>query len=278
MSETEQDDQENHQEKLPDRKLGDQWTDWKGDFDARESEINENLATFFLLAFGIILIFLALLPVIWYLIKPRIVQLSASLSGFIEWAIIACALASLALLLLEAISVLGFKKSVFPYRWREKFILFLLPKTVWLGMKLGISRDRVGNSFIKVHNFITKGFAGNLNTDRLLILLPRCLKRETRNQIMSRVNGNGFKVVTAGGGEQAREAIKQYRPTFILALACERDLMSGILDVAEKIPVLAIPNKRPEGPCKNTDVYLDELDETLRFVTDRRNKKAAAKE
>ena len=92
---------------------------------------------------------------------------------------------------------------------------------------------------------------------------------------MNRVNGNGFKVVTAGGGEQAREAIKQYRPTFILALACERDLMSGILDIAEKIPVLAIPNKRPEGPCKNTEVYLDELDETLRFISDRRSKKAA---
>ena len=275
MSETEQDDQENHQEKPPDRKLGDQWTDWKGDFDSRQSEINENLATFFLLAFGIIFIFVALLPVIWYLVKPRIMQLSASLSNLVEWAVIGFALAGLALFLLEAMSVLGFKKSMFPYRWREKFILFLLPKTVWLGAKLGISRDRVGNSFIKVHNFITRSFAGNLDTDRLLILLPRCLKRDTRNQIMNRVNGNGFKVVTAGGGEQAREAIRQYRPTFILALACERDLMSGILDVAEKVPVLAIPNKRPEGPCKNTEVYLDELDETLRFINDRRNKKAA---
>jgi hypothetical protein len=270
MSETEQD----YQEKPQDRKLGDQWTDWKGKLDARESEINENLATFFLLAFGIIFIFLALLPVVWYLIKPRIVQLSASLSHLVEWAIIGFALASLALFLLEAVSVIGFKKSIFPYRWREKFILFLVPKTVWLGTKLGISRDRVGNSFIKVHNLITKSFTGNLDTDRLLILLPRCLKRETRNQIMNRVNGNDFKVVTAGGGEQAREAIRQYRPTFILALACERDLMSGILDVAEKIPVLAIPNKRPEGPCKNTDVYLDDLDETLRFIMDRRNKKA----
>lgn len=91
---------------------------------------------------------------------------------------------------------------------------------------------------------------------------------------MNKINGNGYKVVTAGGGEQAREAIRQYRPTFILALACERDLMSGIRDVADKIPVLAIPNKRPEGPCKNTDVYIEELEETLRFITDRKNKQA----
>ena len=275
MSETEKDHPEDYQEGRPDRKLGDQWTDWKGSSDPREAEINENLTTFFLLAFGIIFIFLALLPVVWYLIKPRIMQLNPSLSGLIEWAIIGFALVSLVLFLLEAISVAGFKKSIFPYRWREKFILFLLPKTVWLGTKLGISRDRVGNSFIKVHNFITKSLVNDLDTERLLILLPRCLKRETRSQIMERVNGDGFKVVTAGGGEQAREAISQYRPTFILALACERDLMSGILDVAEKIPVLAIPNKRPEGPCKNTEVYLDDLDETLRFITETRSKKAA---
>jgi hypothetical protein len=126
-----------------------------------------------------------------------------------------------------------------------------------------------------VHNFITKNYSGKLNSERLLILLPRCLKRETRNQIMNKVNGNGFKILTAGGGEAAREAIKQYRPTVILALACERDLMSGIKDVAENIPVLAIPNKRPEGPCKNTDVYLDELDETLKFITEKQNKTAA---
>ena len=49
--------------------------------------------------------------------------------------------------------------------------------------------------------------------------------------------------------------------------------MSGIKDVAEKIPVLAIPNKRPEGPCKNTEVYLSELDETLKFIEESRSKK-----
>jgi hypothetical protein len=270
MFETEQD----YQDKLQDRKLGDQWTDWKGGINQRESEVDENLTTFFILAFGIIFIFLALLPVAWYLIKPRIMLLNHFISDLIEWFIIGFALVCLILFLLEGVSILKFRKSIFPYRWREKFILYILPKTIWLGAKFGISKDRVGNSFIKVHNFITKNFADNLNTDRLLILLPRCLKRETRTQIINKINGHDFKVVTAGGGEQAREAIRRYQPTFILALACERDLMSGISDVAEKIPVLAIPNKRPEGPCKNTDVYLDELDEILKFIIERRNKKA----
>jgi len=270
MDRTEQD----HQDKPRDRKLGDQWLDWKRGANPREAEIDENLTTFFVLALGIIFIFFTFVPVLWYLIKPRIVQLTPVMSALVEWSVTGLAILSLILFLIEGISILRFRKSIFPYRWREKFILYLVPKTVWLGAKFGISRDRVGNSFIKVHNFLTRNFADNLNTDRILILLPRCLKRETRSQITNKVNSNGFKVITASGGEQAREAIRQYRPTVILALACERDLMSGIKDVAEQIPVLAIPNKRPEGPCKNTDVYLDELDETLRFITESRNKKA----
>ncbi len=272
MFEKEQD----YQDKLQDRKLGDQWIGWKGGIGSRESEVDEKQSTFFLLALAIIFIFISLLPIVWYLIKPRIVQLNHSLSSLIEWSVIGFTIFGFILFLIECVSVFRFRKSILPYRWRQKFILYILPKTIWLGEKFGISRDRIGNSFIKVHNFITKNFANNLNTERLLILLPRCLKRETRNKIMNKISGNGFKVVTAGGGEQAREAIRQYQPTFILALACERDLMSGISDVAEKIPVLAIPNKRPEGPCKNTDVYLDELDETLKFIIEKRNKKSTS--
>jgi hypothetical protein len=269
MSEMNQD----YQDKPRDRKLGDQWIDWKGGVESLESDIDENLRTFFLLALGIIFIFFTLLPIAWYMIKPRIFQLNYFISALIEWSVTGLAIICLLLFLAEGISVLGFKKSIFPYRWREKFILYLLPKTIWLGAKLGINRDRVGSSFIKAHNLLTKNFADNLNTERILILLPRCLKKEIRNEILNRVNKNGYKVVTAGGGEQAREAIREYQPTFILALACERDLMSGITDVAEKIPVLAIPNKRPEGPCKNTEVYLSELDETLKFIDESRSKK-----
>jgi hypothetical protein len=262
-------------EKRKDRKLGDQWTGWDGRSGSTEAEINENRTTFFILSLGIVFILIALVPLAWYLIKPRIFLLNPIAARVIEDVIIWLASVCLLSLLAEGVSLLILRKSLFPYRWREKFILFLLPKTVWLGSKFGISRDRVGNSFIKVHNFITKNYSGKLNSERLLILLPRCLKRETRNQIIDKVNGDGFKILTAGGGEAAREAIKEYRPTFILALACERDLMSGIKDVAENVPVLAIPNKRPEGPCKNTEVYLDELDEALRFITERRSRKAA---
>jgi hypothetical protein len=252
-----------------DRKLGDEWADWKGD-NNRDSEINEALSTFSTLAAAVLFIMIALLPVIWYLIKPRIEQLSPHLSNIMEWSLICFVIVFVIIAFLEAIWVVIFKRSLFPYRLIEKVILYILPKAVWLGSKFGISRDRVGNSFIKVHNFITKSYAAKVSSERLLILLPRCLKKEARSDIIDRTNSEEVKVLTVAGGEEAREAIKQYRPTFILALACERDLMSGIKDVAEKVPVLAIPNKRPEGPCKNTDFSLSELEEALLFIRGRK--------
>lgn len=258
--------------KPKDRKLGDEWLNWSGDTDSQEPEINENLTTFFILAAGVIFIFIALLPVAWYFIKPRIEQFHPFVSDLIEWFAIGFAVILLILFLIESIWLMKFRKSLFSYRWTEKFLLFLLPKTVWLGAKFGISRDRVGNSFIKVHNFITKTHMDKLNPDRLLILLPRCLKKEVRSQTINRMNENLFKTITVGGGEEARKAIREFQPSIILAIACERDLMGGIKDVAEKIPVFAISNKRPEGPCKNTHFPLGELEEALRFITQKKTK------
>lgn len=254
--------------KPKDRRLGDQWSDWTGDSD-RQSEIDEKPATFFLLALGVMSIFVLFLFVGWYLVTPRIEQLNPLFPDLIKWSVIGCVVFFSLLILAEGISLSTFNRSLFPYRWIEKPFLFLLPKTVWLGAKFGISRDRVGNSFIKVNNFITKSHVPVLNPERLLILLPRCLTKESRGEIIDKLNGHSFKILTAGGGEEAREAISKYRPMFILALACERDLMSGIKDVAEKIPVLALPNKRPEGPCKNTHVSLGELEDALRFIIER---------
>jgi len=249
-----------------DRKLGDEWMDWKGDSDPREGEINENLSTFLSLASGVLIIFIVLLLLGWFMVKPRFQQLNPLFGMCAGWLIIGFATCLVISAILEGVLLRTFKKSLFPYSWIERLVVSLLPQTIWLGRKFGISKDRIGNSFIKMHNFVTMSFVGKLNAGRILILLPRCLKREARARLMNRLNGRDYKVFTAAGGEEAREAIRQYRPTTILAIACERDLMGGIKDVADKIPVIAIPNKRPEGPCKNTDFPLSELDEALRAL------------
>jgi uncharacterized protein len=249
-----------------DRRLGDEWLDWNGSSDPKESEVDEKPRTFLILAGIAILIMLAALRLGWYLAKPRFEQISVPLSHVVEWSALSFVILLVLLIGLETVLFLKFRRSLIPYIWAEKIILSLLSKAVWLGAKFGISRDRVGNSFIKAHNLMLKSHAAEVRADTFLILLPRCLEKNARRQVVERANGRAVQIVTATGGEEARKAIKQYRPSLILAIACERDLISGIRDVAEKVPVLAVPNKRPEGPCKNTRVYLEDLDEALKFI------------
>ena len=253
-----------------DRKLGDEWNDWKGDTGSANVEADERSATFLILA-GIIFFFLiALLNVGWYLVKPRIEQLGPVVTILLEWCVRGFSLLILVIVAAEAISVGKFGKSLLPYVWTERALLALLPKSVWFGRKFGLSRDRVCNSFIKVHNSVLKASSDRLSAERLLVLLPRCLERATRSQVLDRLDGIGAKTVTASGGEEARKAIQEHRPTVIVAIACERDLISGLKDVANRIPVLAIPNRRPQGPCKNTQLPIEELDAALQFLAERK--------
>ena len=72
----------------------------------------------------------------------------------------------------------------------------------------------------------------------------------------------GLKVAISTGGTLARQAVKQARPKAIVAVACERDLTSGIQDVFP-IPVLGVFNERPFGPCFNTKVDLQKVEQAI---------------
>ena len=73
-----------------------------------------------------------------------------------------------------------------------------------------------------------------------------------------------LKVVT--GGTLARKAIKEQHPGAVIAIACERDLSLGIQDISA-IPVLGILNRRPHGPCMNTDVDMNRVQTALNFFS-----------
>jgi hypothetical protein len=49
-----------------------------------------------------------------------------------------------------------------------------------------------------------------------------------------------------------------------VAVACERDLSSGIID-SYPLPVLGVTNERPFGPCFNTKVDLGQVIEAIEF-------------
>ena len=69
------------------------------------------------------------------------------------------------------------------------------------------------------------------------------------------------------GGTLARKTVKELGPAAIVAVACEQDLFSGILDV-RPLPTLGVLNIRPEGPCRNTRVDISQLESAIRFFSD----------
>jgi hypothetical protein len=117
-----------HKIELKDRKLGDEWTDWSGNTDSFDSEINESPNIFLTMAAGIVLIFIASIPVGWHLLKPRIEQLPFFIPELAKWSVLAFVVCFFSIILIESLLILKFRKTLFPYRVVEKFLLSLFPK------------------------------------------------------------------------------------------------------------------------------------------------------
>lgn len=75
---------------------------------------------------------------------------------------------------------------------------------------------------------------------------------------------NGVHLRVTTGGTLAREAVRTLRPKAVVAVACERDLTSGILDCIG-LPVIGVTNGRPHGPCHNTTIDLQAVEKAIRF-------------
>jgi hypothetical protein len=52
------------------------------------------------------------------------------------------------------------------------------------------------------------------------------------------------------------------RPEAIVAVACELDLTTGILD-SYPLPVIGVLNERPHGPCINTKVDIQKVKDAI---------------
>ena len=172
-------------------------------------------------------------------------------------------------------------------RVRGVTIKIFLPLMELLARGIGVSPNVVRQSFIKVNNELALTHAGKIPASRLLILLPHCIQRA---ECTARLSFNidactrcglcplagllklrdayGVHLAVATGGSIARRIVVETRPKLIIAVACERDLASGIQDT-HPLPVFGILNSRPEGPCKNTQVSLPLVEEALRrFLKD----------
>ena len=181
------------------------------------------------------------------------------------------------------LNIVSGKALPFFKRMRGVTVKLFLPLMTLLGRALGLSKDKVWSSFIKVNNELVASSIGQFKPEEILLLMPHCLQRSDCNVRLTYGVHNckrcgkcpmtglleiskkyGVHVAIATGGTIARRIVVQKRPKLILAVACERDLSSGIQDTYP-LPVYGILNNRPFGPCLNTQVALEDLQEALRL-------------
>lgn len=239
--------------------------------------MNEGKRLFLTLSFISLAILAAIVVTLFWLIMPRLQMLN-------QWLFYSAAGAAglfmlvvsggLFLLFLSAITERDF---LFPHGKKQITVKVLYPLNLFLGFLLGIGRERVGESFVGFNNSLVRATKKRLDPSRILILLPHCLQlsecqyrvtsdirncRKCGKCVISDLVALSEKidavVAVATGGTLARKLIVEIKPTLIMAVACERDLVSGILD-AYPIPVYGILNQRPYGPCINTTVDMGML-------------------
>lgn len=157
-------------------------------------------------------------------------------------------------------------------RFSKNTMDFLFPMALILGKVFRLDKERIESSFIELNNQLVRLTGGHVSASRILILLPHCLQRSlckrrityqaancrrcgmcNVGEILSLADEFGAEVAVATGGTAARQAVRDKRPVAVVAVACERDLSSGIHE-AGKLPVLGVPNQRPNGPCRDTVV------------------------
>jgi len=247
---------------IDDRKLGDEWEEWDGDLSLVEIDAETGKRVF--LGFAILTIFAVALATafIWYMIKPRMLEISPFLARILENGVILFIGVLFIGFSLVVLSIITRKNMVIIIKGKIFSFTFLTPLILRLGEKFGISYDRMGNSFIKVSNSIIKTKKRKINSNKILILLPRCLTKSLQAKIKELAQKYQCLIFTVPGGSLARKIIAREKPYAVIGVACERDLVSGIREV-HKIPVIGITNKRPEGPCKNTIVDFEKIEEAI---------------
>lgn len=165
-------------------------------------------------------------------------------------------------------------------------IKILMPLLLGISALLDYKKDLIRRIYINVNNKYLLSMQKKFRPDKIIVILPHCLQssqcryriRDGLKQchqcmscdigdIKEMINRYGVEAELATGGTSARKTIVDKKPEFVIAVACERDLSSGIMDV-KGLPVYGILNQRPNGPCKDTFVDASELEYIIKlFIT-----------
>jgi hypothetical protein len=228
------------------------------------------------------ILFTLILSILWYVPYVGLTNINPDLPLILGAAFAVLLLLVLVMLVMLALTVVLGRDLFFSRKLRGLVIKLLLPLMSGVGKLCGVSKEKVRRSFIEINNQLVLAQNPRATSDKLLLLMPHCLQfhecqfRITGSTIHCKRCGKcpitglvglsekyGVGLAVATGGTLARRIVVERRPRLIIAVACERDLSSGIQD-SYPLPVFGIINHRPNGPCYDTQVDLDKVEEALK--------------
>jgi hypothetical protein len=246
-----------------DRRLGHEWDEWNGQPLPNRGNFSAPPLLFFGWALAALLVATGLASGLLFLLAPRLADISQRVPA-LTWSLLgAVAIASLAWLVVLLLAYLT-RRALLPRKLAEQGLLLRLMTLTsrvsgWFGR-----RDWVENAAVKVYNVLALARVRQVGPGELLLLIPRCLSRVTLDRVLTQAGEHGVPVFVATRGQLARRVIRERRPRAVVAVACERDMITGLHDVAGRVPVLGLTMTLPAGPCKDAELDHETLGVYLR--------------
>ena len=242
-----------------DRRLGHEWDEWDGRPLPNSGNYDSPPALFFAWSAATLVILLAIAAGILFLLAPRLNTVYQRAPALL-WSLLLVATALLwvwwGLLFLSH----QLERRLLPERLAERGpFLRLMRLTSRVAARFG-RRDWVENAAVKVYNSLALLRRRKVGQGELLLLIPRCLSKVTLDGVLGIAGKYGVPVFVATRGQLARRVNRERRPRAVVEVACERDMVSGLHDVAGKIPVLGLTMTLPSGPCKDASLDLGQLE------------------
>ncbi len=242
-----------------DRRLGHEWDEWNGRPLPGGGDFSAAPGLFFRFAALTLAALAAGAAFLLYLVAPRLVTLSPPLARGL-WLVLAAALGLATLYLIVLVASFYGGRNLLPERLMERGPYLQLMNYASLIARGFGKRDWVEHAAIDVYNTLAERRGRRVGKGELLVLIPRCLSKQALDGVLEIAGRYEVPVFVATRGQLARRVIRERRPRAVVAVACERDMMTGLRDVAGKLPVLGLTMQLPNGPCRDAAIDLEQME------------------
>ena len=136
-----------------------------------------------------------------------------------------------------------------------KIANLLFNPVIFIASSIGIPKNEMRKIYVKLNNSYIYSNKYNFNSKDIMILIPHCVQKNScKLKVTNKIENcakcglcnvsdlvklkekTGINIFIATGGTLARKVIIENKPKAVIAVACERDITSGIHDM-KHIPV-----------------------------------------